>query len=201
MHSYNYTGPSMNPTLRAGDCLKVVPYEDGKIRVGDVIVFHPPGHRRCVVHRVVSVSSQGIRTGGDNNNNVDPWILSPDHIAGRVVSAQRRDRNLKIYGGLWGKMFTPVRRTKRRIGLAISRILHPVYHWLARSGIFRKVLSHRFRTQILCFQRSNGVEMQLLMCRRVIGRRLPGRGWQIKRPFRLFVNESSLPETGPFHRG
>jgi hypothetical protein len=33
------------------------------------------------------------------------------------------------------------------------------------------------------------------MGRRVIGRRIEGkRGWQIRRPFRLFVDETSLPE-------
>ncbi len=196
VYNYDYTGPSMNPTLRVGDYLKVIPYGDGRIRVGDVVVFRPPEQECHVVHRVVSVGSQGIRTSGDNNSNIDPWILSPDCIAGRVVSAQRRGRNLKIHGGVWGKTLTPVRLARRRITLTISRILHPAYHWLARSGVFRKVLPRLFKTQILCFQRTNGVEMQLLMGRRVIGRRLPGKGyWQIRRPFRLFVNESSLPGT------
>jgi hypothetical protein len=40
-----------------------------------------------------------------------------------------------------------------------------------------------------------GKELQLLMGRRVIGRWLPGMSrWHIRRPFRLFVDEASLPE-------
>ena len=35
----NYTGPSMNPTFKAGDGLKVVPYKDKVIHPGDVIIL------------------------------------------------------------------------------------------------------------------------------------------------------------------
>jgi len=57
---YDCLGPSMLPTLRAGDALWVVPYDGARIRRGDVVVFCPPpaagaevGHP--VVHRVVAV--------------------------------------------------------------------------------------------------------------------------------------------------
>jgi len=196
VHNFNYTGPSMFPTLKAGDYLEVIPYGDSRIRIGDVVVFRSPEKERYVVHRVISVSSAGVRTRGDNNNEIDPWVLGPDHITGRVISAQRRRRNIKIYGGAPGRILTPIRCRIKRINLTISRILHPVYHWLARLGIFRKILTRRFRTQILCFQRPDGIEMQLLMGQWIIGRRLPGKvEWQIRRPFRLFVSEASLPRS------
>jgi len=45
------------------------------------------------------------------------------------------------------------------------------------------------------FNRSDGVEFQLLMAGHVIGRLIPGKGeWFIRRPFRLFVDEASLPQ-------
>jgi hypothetical protein len=48
---------------------------------------------------------------------------------------------------------------------------------------------------VISLNRDAGTELQLVMGRRVIGRWLPGKsGWNIRRPFRLFVDEESLPE-------
>ncbi len=51
----NYFGPSMIPSLRPGDELEIVAYDQQQIRKGDVIVFIPPGGDAKIVHRVVSV--------------------------------------------------------------------------------------------------------------------------------------------------
>ena len=191
----NYTGPSMNPTLRVGDGMTVIPYGNSKIRVGDVVVFRSPEQDHYVVHRVISVDPQGVRTIGDNNNSVDPWVLSADDIVGRVVSARRRNRDVTIHGGTRGRLLLPVLQIVKRIKLTVFKIFRPAYNWLARSGAIRRVLSPLIRTQLLCFKRPNGVEIQLLMGQRIIARRLPGTArWQIRRPFRLFVDENSLPE-------
>jgi hypothetical protein len=49
--------------------------------------------------------------------------------------------------------------------------------------------------KVLSFDRAAGTELQLLIGRRVIGRWPPGKiGWQIRRPYRLFVDEEALPE-------
>ena len=190
----NYTGPSMNPTLKAGDGLSVVPYGNGRIQIGDVVVFREPEGKNNIVHRVVAVESQGVRTKGDNNINIDPWILLPDDIIGRVVSAQRKSKSLTIRGGSWGRIFAPLLWIIKQFNLSVSRILHPAYHMLAESGIFTKFNSFLPKTRILSFNRHEGIEYQLLMGNRVIGRRLPGKDqWQIVRPFRLFVDETSLP--------
>jgi len=65
----------MNPTLKAPDLLQVVPYQGKEIHRGDVIVFRPPGSKGMVVHRVISVDAQGVRTRGDKNSELDLWIL------------------------------------------------------------------------------------------------------------------------------
>ena len=191
----NYTGPSMKPTLKPGDGLRVHPYEGRKIRIGDVVVACPPEREQHVVHRVVSVDSHGIKTRGDNNNNTDAWVLCAENIIGQVVGANRKNKYKTIYGGLLGRVYASGLRAIKQIDWTISRILHPVYHRLASSGIFRNLLPRQLKTQILCFKRANGIEMQLLMGRWVIGRRLNGQDrWHIRRPFRLFVDEHSLPE-------
>ncbi|MFC1488551.1 signal peptidase I [Thermodesulfobacteriota bacterium] len=190
----HYTGPSMNPTLKAGDALTIIPYGNKKIRMGDVIVFPHPTETHHVAHRVFSVDSKGIKTRGDNNPNIDPWVLSPDHIIGRVVCAKRMEKRVTIRGGINGRILARVFRTIKKIDLAASKILHPAYHWLARSGIFRKNARLLPQTRMLSFNRPEGIELQLLMGDRVIGRHQPGnRRWQIFRPFRLFVDEASLP--------
>ena len=192
---FNYNGPSMNPTLKAGDGLRVVPYENTPIRVGDVIVFHTPERQRHVTHRVISVGSRGVRTRGDNNNKTDSWILRPDEIKGRVVSACRGAESIPIRGGRRGIIYARSLWFVRHANSAISRILHPVYHRLAATGFFRRVLPYGAKPRIFSFTRHNGIEMQLLMGRWVIGRRRPGwEQWQVRRPFRLFVDEASLPD-------
>lgn len=197
---YNYTGPSMNPTLKIGDGLTVTPYGDSSIRIGDVVVFHSPERERYIVHRVISVNSRGIRTKGDNNSKVDSWILRPEDIVGRVISAQRKNRSITIHGGTRGRLLAPVLWTIKRINITVSGIFRPVYHYLARTGITRKLLSRLIKTQILYFKRPNGTEMQLIMGRRIIGRYYPGKAqWIIRRPYRLFVDEKSLPQGSQKH--
>ncbi len=189
-----YIGPSMNPVLKAPDILQVLPYRGEKIQRGDVIVFLPPGSEDMVVHRVISVNAQGIKTRGDKNSDIDPWILSPDRIVGRVVWAQWGNRRRSIHGGLAGRSYSLGVRAVRMLDSKISSLLHPAYHRLARRGILRRWLPARMQARVLSFDRSTGMELQLLMGRRVIGRLLAGTNqWMIQRPFRLFINEASLP--------
>ena len=195
LRSINYIGPSMNPTLRAGDKLQFT-YRDGqKIRRGDVVVFIPPGDDSKIIHRVVSVSSNGIKTRGDNCDKVDPWVLSPEHIVGRVVFAQREKRRRRVFGGTVGQLFRVAIRAIHAIDSGFSFLLHPVYKRLSRSDIFRQWLPSGMRPRVISFNREAGTELQLVMGRRVIGRRLEGKtGWHIRRPYRLFVDEAALPE-------
>ncbi len=191
---FSYKGPSMNPTLKAGDGLRVVPYGNRRISVGDVVVFQAPETRGHVSHRVISVDHRGVRTRGDNNSNRDSWILRPDDITGRVISAHRGTKSIPIHGGKRGMVCARSIRLIKRADLTISRIFHPVYRRLAASGIFRRVLPRGTEPRVLCFSRGKGIEMQVLLGRWVIGRRRPGEQWQVRRPFRFFVDKRSLPD-------
>jgi signal peptidase I len=192
---FTYTGPSMNPTLKPGDRLRVVPYCGRKIRVGDVVVIHSPDREKHVVHRVVSVDSQGIRTRGDNNSNIDPWPLRPEDIIGRIDRAERKNRTKKICAGLRGRIYVSGFRAMKQADSMVSGILHPAYRWFAKSGVFKKFLPQQMKPQVLCFKGSNFTEMQLLIGSRVVGRLLPGQDrWHIRRPYRLFIDELTLPK-------
>jgi signal peptidase len=194
LKSKNYNGASMNPTLKPGDRLDTVPYGRQKIRRGDVIVFISPMDGCKVVHRVVSVDSKGIKTRGDNCNRIDPWDLSPDDILGRVIYVQRRNKQRRIFGGFWGRVFVRAVRALMMLDLRVSSLLRPVYDRLARSGILKWWTPVWLEPRVISFSNSGGTELQLLMGRWLVGRLLPGMArWHIRRPFRLFVDEDSLP--------
>jgi hypothetical protein len=194
----NYIGPSMNPLLVNGDGLHIVPYSGRAIRPGDVVVFIPPGNETKIVHRVVSVDAKGIRTRGDNATMVDPWVLTPDNILGRVTYIQRKNRRRTIFGGFMGRMKAYSFRCTRLFDAVLSFLLRPVYHRLSRLASLRKTLHGILKPRVLFFRRVEGMELQLVVGHRLIGRRLPGKEhWEIKRPFRLFVDEALLPRPTP----
>ncbi len=189
-----YIGPSMKPTLKPGDRIIVVPFDGKDILRGDVIVFIPPGDDIKVIHRVIQVGLEGIKTRGDNCNRSDPWLLSPDNILGRVVYVQSQHGRRRVLGGSFGQLYCAALSVIHKMESIVTSFFRPVYNCLARAGIFRRLLPD-WRPRVIMFSRPGGAELQLLMGRKVIGRRLPGRSrWQIERPFRLLVDEKSLSE-------
>ena len=170
-----YTGPSMNPILKAGDLLEVTPYNGRQIRCGDTILFFCPEEERNIVHRVIALGSQGIKTRGDNNLYCDPWSVVPEQIVGYVKRAQRGRRWHRIPGGHAGRLAAMFVRATR---CALASLM------------FRRLPA----TKIIAFRRTEGTELQLLMGRRIIGVLAPGEStWVIRWPFRLFLDEASLP--------
>ena len=194
----NYVGSSMNPLLREGDGLHVVPYENRPIRPGDVIVFIPPGGGLKIVHRVVSVDVTGIKTRGNRAMKVDPWVLSPENIIGRVDSVRRKDRKLRIPGGVMGRIEACSSRCIHHLDATISILLRPVYHRLAQLTWLRKSCHVLLRPRVLSFRRPEGMELQLVVRHWLIGRCPPGkREWQIRRPFRLLLDETAFSDNLP----
>ena len=192
-----YTGPSMNPLLRTGDGLEVIPYEGNPMNIGDVVVFCHPEEKYQIVHRVVAITSEGIRTRGDNNNSLDPWVVQPEDIIGRVVSAKRKTKQKTIHGGSRGRMLALALLFRKKAHITTSKLLHSPYHSLSGSGIFRHFVPLLPKMRILTFRRSGGDELQLFMGNKIIGRCVPGSNqWQIMRPFRLFVDEAYLNSNG-----
>jgi signal peptidase len=185
----------MSPTLKTGDSLKILPYRNRAINVGDVIVFPSPYDDSLIVHRVVSVDKQGIQTKGDNSRFRDNVVLQLSAIIGQVVSVQRNGRKISISGGFPGQMYALALWAAKCADHALITVIRRFYIWLAEQGIFRKVFPNLSRLQIYCFKTREGMELKLRLGRRVVGRRLPGHDrWYIRRPFRLFIDESSLPK-------
>ena len=190
-----YRGPSMSPTLKPLDMLHVVPYDGRRIRPGDVVVFRHPSSSHKVVHRVVSAGPGGVRTRGDNCLAADTWVLDPDSILGYVSHADRGNKRVRIYGGPAGRLCAFGPRLFLLVRSALYFVLRPVYLLLARSGVGRRLVPIQDKTRIVCFKRPSGVELQLLLGRHVIATRCGETDrWMIRPPFRLFIDERSLPD-------
>jgi signal peptidase I len=192
-----YTGPSMNPLLKSGDLLEVVPVNGRGLRIGDVILFSCPEEGRKVVHRVKAITAQGIRTKGDNNSRIDAWIVLHENVIGCVTRAQRGKRWRRIQGGWPGHCVGTLLGILRQVNLKLSFVLHPVYHWGSSTDWLKKAAGRFFQTRVIALRRPGGAELHLLMGRRLIGTLSPGESrWFIRRPYRLVVDETSLPH-GP----
>jgi signal peptidase len=189
---YGY-GASMCPTLREGDILDVAACEH--LSVGDVVVFPAVDPNRSIAHRVVSISSSGVRTRGDNVDYIDSRILQLSEITGFVVSAKRGCRTQNIIGGRRGILYARVLWKWNPVYNRLVAIAGFAYRRLSYSGIFRRLIPFRVTPKVVSFKRPNGLEMRLLWGKRVIGRRMPGDDkWQLRPPFRLFVDETILPK-------
>jgi signal peptidase I len=184
----------MKPIFRDGDALTVEPYGGRKGRVGDIVVFMDPENNQKIIHRIVSIRREGIRTQGDHSTQLDPWILKPGEIIGKVVSAWRGDRKVRVVNGLAGHIQALAFRTCVKMDDRVSSLLHPSYRWLSRKGLVRRLMGGNSRIRILSLQKPEGVEYQLLFRNHPIGRRRAGAPtWEIKRPYRLLIDESTLP--------
>ena len=96
--------------------------------------------------------------------------------------------------GLAGRLLSAVMHSLRESDHLASHVLNPCYLGLARSGLFRALLPPALRPRVITFERNGQREMQLVLGRRIIGRRPVGAGaWTIRRPYRLLVDEQILP--------
>ena len=78
---------SMEPALPVG-CVQVTrPVTPEEIQAGDIITFRSPTDGKLMSHRVVAVEegeAYQFRTKGDANEDVDPYLIPSENVAGRV---------------------------------------------------------------------------------------------------------------------
>jgi len=189
-----YVGPSMNPTLREPEIMEIVPCGDRSLRPGDVVFLLPPGSDRPVVHRIARATAAGISTRGDNNSRNDDFLLRREDIQGRVVAAWRGRNRREIAGGFRGRWNGHWLRLRRVMDRGVSPLLHPLYRSLSLKGSVTRCLPASFRPRVVVFRDQGQDRFRLLLGERVIGRyEERERQWRIQRPFRLLVDERTLP--------
>jgi signal peptidase len=197
---YSIVGPSMKPTLKPGDLLRVEPYQGAAFKRGDIIVFHPPHEKQLVTHRLVSIRGGELRARGDNNSRPDPWPITPESIIGRVSQAKRKARFRRLASGragwAYGALIGGVNGAKRQL-FYLGR---PAYRWLASRGVLRRLWPFGLPFKIMTVARAEGRELKMVLAGRVIGE-LPPRAhrWRIRPPFRLLIDETKLPHPDHHH--
>ncbi len=192
-----YRGPSMNPLLRDGDLIYLRSCVEKEMRVGDIVVFDDLETGDAIAHRITSIDSCGIKTKGDNNDEEDFPRIKPHAIRGKVEYAARGQRLFPVSGGCIGLLIARLLTIRKFLLSAAVSTFRPIYRMGSLSGIFASLIPQRIRPRIVRFTRAQGVQMRLMMGKRVIGVLPAGKSdWIIKPPFRLFVNESSLQGLG-----
>jgi signal peptidase I len=193
-----YRGPSMYPTLRDRDVLQGHPCECAAPVRGDVIVYPGGESQGLVAHRVIEQVANGYRCIGDNNANADSVSVQPDRVLGRVVAVHRLGKIVPVSGGPLGRVIGCAMRLRGRIDRAMSRVVGPAYRSIARSGLPQCILGRWFPVRVVRFSRDGAEELRLFLGGRWIGGLTPGASrWWIRRPYRLFVDEKSLPQRVP----
>lgn len=81
------TGQSMSPFIRGGDLATLVPLKGRAARRGDVVAFRSGG-QWLVIHRVVEIQGEKVRTRGDGLRRGDEAIQATDVMA--LVTAVKR---------------------------------------------------------------------------------------------------------------
>jgi hypothetical protein len=187
-------GPSMEPTLKAGDLISVESYGSRRPARGDVIVFRVPGEDRHITHRIHRITEKGIVARGDNNSSADPWLLLGQDILGKVTTIERRGVKRRVRGGRTGRIRSFRLHFVRTLKPLFAGAVSPFYQALARSGLCARLVPVRRRMRVISLERKEGLELQLLLGRTVVGRLPPNHDqWLIRRPYRLFIDETTLP--------
>ena len=156
--------------------------------------FLPPNNNGYIVHRIVSAGPEGFLTRGDNNNDIDPWVLNEKNICGRVVAAHQGNKRRKIAGGFIGRLAGLSCLIRRKTNRLAVKLLGPIYRALCTGGMLRWLIPVRLTPQVATFQSETNDSHKLLLGRRIIGSYDKSLlQWQIRRPYRLFVDENSLP--------
>jgi signal peptidase I len=195
-----HAGASMNPTLYEPDLLEIVHYDEQAVRTGDVIVFRSPEEDHLIVHRVVSITSEGVRTRGDNNANNDPWLLQPTNITGRVAAAWRGQKRRRIIEGRTGWLVAHLTRWSHiPVRYLFLPLLRPIYRFLLRLGVVYCLWPNWYSPRIVLFQKNGHSHLRLLLGKRVVGwYNVRQCQWHIKHPFRLFVNLKNFENLAGF---
>ncbi|HJO93527.1 MAG TPA: signal peptidase I [Victivallales bacterium] len=187
-------GPSMFPTLKSGDGLVIYDYISQKeMKVGDIILYPHPEKPFDVVHRIIKKLDSGVITRGDNNNKIDPYVIKYEDVIGKVISAKRKSTTIQMKSGRIGYILHRLLIYKKFSKPYIISPLSFVSCKITESKIFN--FAHNFfNVQIISIKRNNLESYILKYKNKPIGQKSESTDneWQIKFPYKLFINKNKL---------
>ncbi len=189
----NCVGPSMYPTLRSGDGIILEPFKsEANLKVGDIILYSRSDGLSDIVHRIIRIEKDGVITRGDNNNRIDPGTVPFSNIIGKVISAKRGDKTVRIYSGTPGMAVHRLMLLRMYLRPAVLYIPRIVINLIADLRLFFFV--HRFINIKIIHIKRDGTDGKLLYYKnRVIGKTIEGPDkWKIFLPYNIFIDTRKL---------
>ncbi len=188
-----YVGPSMNPTFKTHDMLIYRPVPISDLRKGDIIVFVQPQKKIQVIHRVSAVNGENIHTRGDNNRQPDPYTLTQTEILGRVVSATRGKKRIRVYNGMTGRVQVSRHRMVKFLRGSFISVIQPPYSFLSEHRIISRWTGRWLTLRVVECKRPAGKERYATLYGRVVAYSPPGTDrWTILPPYRIVIDDSLL---------
>lgn len=189
-----YFGPSMKPTLQTYDIIQFSPSEAANIRIGDIVALHfSDNPEKKIIHRVISIRKDRVRTQGDNCAMPDPWI-DRDQILGRVTRISRNGIEYPVNRGPHQFMSVIYFRTRNWAFSEASLILKYPYERIASSHILSKYTTKFFLHSVRQIRPNFPRELHIQVGHVVIAHYREGMpGWKIRPPFRILIDESKMP--------
>lgn len=149
---YDVRTGSMGQAAPVGSLLLVHDAAPDELRVGDLVTFRVPDSGSVYTHRLHAVSAEGMRTKGDVNAAVDPWVIHDQDVVGKVSKVlpgagfvlQGLPTVLLVFGAAWvvslflrARWRSPVRIAGFSLAFAVSCFLLQPWVGLARVDVTR----------------------------------------------------------------
>ena len=188
------SGPSMYPTLRTGDSIIIKQYKNNhEISIGDIIVYPSPKESESfdVVHRVIKLLSNGVMTRGDNNINNDPYIVKYEMIYGYVAFLRRKNKTKAVLNGSVGLLIHKIMLIRKFCSPFFLKPLQKFSRLVDSLKIFN-FMHNALSLEKIAVCKQGKKEIILATKGKVIGRKKGNCDWQIKFPYKYFINKRKL---------
>jgi signal peptidase I len=187
-------GPSMYPTIRSGDGLRVdKEFNFDQLKIGDVIVFKNAEKDFNIVHRILRKIETGYITRGDNNTKYDPNTITVELFIGKVYAFKRKNKIVKVYGGFSGYIFHKLMIVRMHIYPPVKKILKYIYKKTVALGLFYWVNGTIIKPELIFIEKNGIKQPNLIWKGKIIAfKSLKTDKWIIRFPYRFFIEKDSI---------
>lgn len=189
-----YRGDSMSGSFKPGDCLFYAEIDLKELAPGQVVIFrlHDPDDKdKEVVHRVISLTPNGLITRGDHNHHIDPDLLTADNLVGLVTHFERNGITRQVGGGFCGLQHARCCHTRLKLWRCIKNLGRRPYTWLRNSALIK----HLWRPSIIKVRvkSEDGPLVKYVFRGRTVAQWWPElKRWECDHPFDLVISRPEM---------